>query len=90
MIIHGAFISGDAKIASSRDYSVFINSWSSFRLVTYTRSNGVWNCGCFNGTGKELIAKAYRDSELSGRCYEAIVRAQAEIDSAVAAEKEVR
>ena len=42
----------------------------------------MWDVGCFHGTGEELIAKAYRDSDLSGRCYEAIVRAQEAIDVA--------
>ena len=30
--------------------------------------------GCFYGTGKELIAKAYKDSEVSGREYERVVK----------------
>jgi hypothetical protein len=34
----------------------------------------MWKVGCFFGTGEELIKKAYADSELSGRCYEASVR----------------
>lgn len=34
----------------------------------------MWQVGCFYGTGKELIEKAYKDSELSGREYERIVR----------------
>ena len=33
------------------------------------------------GTGEELIKKAYSDSEKSGKCYEAIVKAQELIDS---------
>ena len=40
---------------------------------TYTRSNKMWKVGCFYGSGDELIKKAYADSELSGKCYEAIV-----------------
>lgn len=47
------------------------------------RSNKMWKVGCFFGTGDELIAKAYKDSELSGRCYEAVVRVQEAIDNAV-------
>ena len=43
----------------------------------------MWQAGCFRGTGDELITKAYKDSLLSGRCYEAIVRAQEAIDRAV-------
>ena len=43
----------------------------------------MWTAGCFRGTGDELIAKAYKDSELSGQCYEAIVRAQEAIDKAM-------
>ena len=34
----------------------------------------MWNVGCFYGTGEELIAKAYKDSEFSGREYERIVK----------------
>lgn len=33
----------------------------------------MWSVGCFYGTGEELIAKAYRDSELSGREYKRVV-----------------
>ena len=33
----------------------------------------MWKVGCFYGTGEELIAKAYKDSELSGREYERVV-----------------
>ena len=34
----------------------------------------MWRVGCFYGTGAELIAKAYKDSELSGREYERVVK----------------
>ena len=77
-----ARVHGDAEVKSARDYAVFKNGWSSGRWFTYTRYNKMWAVGCFYGTGDELIAKAYRDSELSGRCYEAIVRAQEAIDRA--------
>ena len=73
-------LSGDAEVKSSKDYSVYKNTWSSFRRFTYTRSNKMWRVGCFYGTGAELIAKAYKDSEKSGKCYEAIVKAQEEIE----------
>ena len=53
------------------------------RWVTHTRSDRMWKAGCFRGTGEELIAKAYGDGELSGRCYEAIVRAQEAIEIAI-------
>ena len=33
----------------------------------------MWRVGCFYGTGEELIKKAYRDSEESGREYERVV-----------------
>ena len=78
-----AEIGGDALVYQSSDYIVHKNSWSSWRWFTYTRSNKMWRVGCFYGTGKELIAKAYKDSELSGKCYEAVVRAQAAIDKAL-------
>lgn len=72
--IFGKFcIDGDARISSDRDYIVFKNWWSSGRYFTWTRSNDMWTCGCFHGTGKELIEKAYQDSWVSGREYERIV-----------------
>ena len=78
-----ARVSGDAEVKSSKDYCVYKNTWSSFRWFTYTRSNKMWSVGCFYGTGAELIAKAYKDSEKSGKCYEAIVKAQEAIEKAM-------
>ena len=80
-----AWVSGNAKVKSSKDYCVYKNTWSSFRWFTYTRSNKMWKVGCFYGTGAELIAKAYKDSEKSGKCYEAIVKAQEAIEKAMEA-----
>ena len=40
--------------------------------------------------GDELIAKAYKDNELSGRCYETIVRAQETIDREIEEAKEAK
>ena len=65
---------GDAIISSDKDYIVFKNWWSSGRYFTWTRSNNMWKVGCFYGTGEELIVKAYKDSEESGREYECIVK----------------
>ena len=67
-------ISGDADISNMSDYIIFKNWWSSGRFFIWTRSNNMWSVGCFYGTGKELIEKAYKDSELSGREYERIVK----------------
>ena len=78
-----AWIAGDAQVKSFEDYCVFKNTWSSFRWFTYTRSNKMWNVGYFYGIGAELIAKAYKDSEKSGKCYEAIVKAQEAIEKAM-------
>ena len=39
----------------------------------FSRSNNKWKVGCFYGSGKDLIAKAYKDSEKSGREYERVV-----------------
>ena len=64
-----AQIYGSAKISNREDYIVFKNSWSSGRYFTYTRSNKMWQVGCFYGTGEELVKKAYEDSELSGKNY---------------------
>lgn len=69
-----ARVCGDATIESDSDYIVFKNWWSSGRYFTWTRSNNMWKVGCFYGTGKELIEKAYKDSELSGREYKRVVR----------------
>lgn len=67
-------IDGNAVIESSYDYIVFKNWWSSGRYFTWTRSNDMWRVGCFYGTGKALIAKAYKDSKVSGREYERVVK----------------
>jgi hypothetical protein len=69
-----AKVYGNAEVCGDADYIVLKNNWSSGRYFTYTRSNKMWKVGCFFGTGEELIKKAYADSELSGRCYEASVR----------------
>ena len=76
-----ADIRGNAIISSNRDYIVFKNWWSSGRYFTWTRSNNMWKVGCFYGTGEELIAKAYEDSEESGREYERIVKYVEEVNN---------
>ena len=82
-----AEVSGDAKVENGHDYFVAKNTWSSLRWFTYTRSNKKWAVGCFYGTGEELVAKAYKDSKLSGKCYEAIVHAVETIEAAKAEAK---
>jgi hypothetical protein len=74
-----ACIRGDAVIKLPSDYAVFENIWGVSNYFTWTRSNNMWAVGCFYGTGQELIKKGYKDSELTGKCYEAIVKAQEEI-----------
>ena len=69
-----ATVSGNAKVSRDADYIVFKNWWSSGRYFTWTRSNNKWEVGCFYGSGEELIAKAYKDSEKSGREYERVVK----------------
>ena len=69
-----ACVCGNAEISNKSDYIVFQNWWSSGRYFTWTRSNNMWSVGCFYGTGEELIKKAYKDSELSGRQYERLVK----------------
>ncbi|MFS1663334.1 hypothetical protein [Streptococcus sp. zg-JUN1979] len=69
-----AEVYGYAEVSSSDDYIIFKNNWSSGRFFTYTKSNKMWRVGCFYGTGRALIEKAYADSELSGKCYEAYVK----------------
>ena len=73
-IFNNARITGNAVIQSDNDYIVFKNRWSSGRYFTWTRSNNMWCVGCFYGTGDELIKKAYKDSEISGREYERVVK----------------
>ena len=60
-------------VSDNADYIVFKNHWSSGRYFTYTKSNKMWRVGCFYGTGQELKNKAYQDSEISGKHYEAYV-----------------
>lgn len=72
-VLNDTIIGGDAIVEYVSDYIVFKNWWSSGRCFTWTRSNNMWSVGCFYGTGEELIAKAYKDSELSGREYERVV-----------------
>ena len=69
-----AEIRGNAIVANDSDYIVFKNWWSSGRYFTWTKSNNMWKVGCFYGSGKQLINKAYMDSELSGTEYERVVR----------------
>ena len=69
-----AWVYGDARVSGNADYIVFKNHWSSGRFFTYTKSNKMWKVGCFYGTGQELIEKAYRDGETSGKNYEAYVK----------------
>ena len=73
MVYGDAWVSGDAEVSKLNDYIVFKNNWSSGRHFTYTRSNKMWKVGCFYGTGEELIKKAYEDSKVSGKHYEAYV-----------------
>ena len=86
-VFGNAWVSGNARVFGDADYMTFKNSWSSGRWFTYTRSNKMWAVGCFCGTSEELIKKAYADSELSGKCYEAIVRAVEAIEAAKAEAK---
>ena len=73
IVCGNAQVCGTAEIKNNSDYIIFKNWWSSGRHFTWTRNNNMWKVGCFYGTGKELIAKAYKDSELSGREYERVV-----------------
>ena len=75
-----AWVYGNAEVYGNTDFIVLKNSWSSGRYFTYTASNKKFKVGCFYGTGEELIAKAYKDSELSGKCYEASVNYVEEIE----------
>ena len=73
-VFGNAKICGNAVVKNNEDYIVFKNFWSSGRYFTWTRSNNMWTVGCFYGTSKELIGKAYKDSEKSWKEYERVVR----------------
>lgn len=73
LVSGNARVCGNAVIKNNGDYIIFKNNWSSCRHFTWTRSNDIWKVGCFYGTGKQLIEKAYKDSKLSGDCYKAYV-----------------
>ena len=46
----------------------------------------MYQAGCFRGTGDELVRKAYRDSEMSGREYERVARYVETVLAGMAAE----
>ena len=73
-IYDNASVYGNAIVAKDSDYIVFKNWWSSGRYFTWTKSNNMWTVGCFYGSGRQLINKAYMDSELSGREYKRVIR----------------
>lgn len=73
MVFGNAEVCGYALIKDMSDYIVFKNWWSSGRYFTWTRSNNMRKVGCFYGSGRELIEKTYKDSELSGREYKRVV-----------------
>ena len=87
IVTGNALVSGDARVSGNAtvtelgDVIVFKNHWSSGRYFTYTKSNKMWKVGCFYGTGEELIAKAYEDSDKSGKCYEAYVNLVLELEN---------
>nr|DAY45809.1 MAG TPA: hypothetical protein [Crassvirales sp.] len=72
-IIKEPLILKKVTITSKEDYLVFKNTWSSNRYFTYIIPTKMWSVGCFYGTGKELIKKAYKDSKESGDKYKAYV-----------------
>ena len=63
----------DNDIKDRYSYLVFNNTWSSGRQFVYVLSNQRWHVGCFDGTGEELIKKAYHGSEKLGKMYELYV-----------------
>lgn len=72
--VENAKITKDAVVKSNIDYLTLKNNWTSGRTFTYTHSNKTYVVGCFTGTGEELIEKAYKDSEASGKFYENAVK----------------
>ena len=72
--VENAKIVGNAIIKRELDYLTLKNNWTSGRTFTYTHSNKTYVVGCFRGTGEELIEKAYKDSQTSGKFYETAVK----------------
>ena len=67
-------INNNIRITKPSDIVTIHNFWSSGSVMTFIPQTGVWAVGCFNGTGKELIAKAYKYSKLNGKCYKLTVK----------------
>ena len=67
----GTFMGG--TFMGVKCYMMFKNWWSSGRIIIWARSINKWSAGCFFGTGEELVAKAYADSEKKGREYKRVV-----------------
>lgn len=62
------------EIKDNGSYLIFNNVLSSFgQQFVYVASNHRWHVGYFDGTGDELIKKAYSDSEKSGKLSEMYV-----------------
>ena len=62
------------EIKDNSSYLVLNNVLSSFgQRFVYVAFNHRWHVGCFDGTGDELIKKAYSDSEKSGKLSEMYV-----------------
>ena len=72
IVVHAAF-AGNCIVNSMSDFLTFHNWWSSGRTITWTRSDNMWKAGCFRGTAKELVQKAFKDSPVSGREYQRLV-----------------
>lgn len=79
VIFGNTVICGNAKVKNKNDFIEFKYWWSSGKYFTWTRSNNMWKVGDFYGTGKELIEKAYKASDKSGREYERVVKYVEEI-----------
>jgi len=73
-LYHDAILAADTIVNNDDDYFTLCNQWSSNRLITYTPANKKWATGCFYGTGRQLIGKAYKDDYRKGRCFEKTVR----------------
>lgn len=63
----------DVVITSTRDYLVLHTPWSDYDYVTYTRSNNMYKCYAFYGSGEELIKQAYKEIQWKGDCYKNMV-----------------
>ena len=82
-ILDNVVIAGNAEVNSAYDFRCIRDTWDKGAIITYTRSNKRWQVKSFHGTGEELIAWGYKESELAGKSYKALVECFTALDAAI-------